>query len=394
MPNRNRASRCATVFLALLAGLPWLTGCYSPEIGGTPQATEDEYRSATARWRVEPWIEGLEIPWSMVFLPDGRALVSERPGRIRLIEDGRLSATPYASVEAFNVLSGGLMGLALHPRFPAAPYVYAMVTYRDGLRTGNRIIRLRHAGNRGHIDRIVYDGLAGGPFHNGGRIAFGPDGMLYVTIGDTLRGWRAQHLEHLVGKVLRLTPEGGIPADNAFPGSPVYTYGHRNPQGIAWHPRRAAAFVSEHGPSYEPGFGAYDEINVLHAGGNYGWPKAVGAPGLPEYRDPVVAWTDHPVPPSGITFHGEDLYVATLGSQALIRIVLAYDDTGWRATRIIRYFNSGPTTSGELGRLRDVVSGPDGALYLLTNNTDPKGTPRPGDDHVYRLTRRSGAPQT
>ena len=383
-PRRMRRVRqIASVSLLGLASLQ--TGCYSPEVGSAPQPVADEYRSAAARWNIQPWITGLEIPWSLVFLPDGRALVSERPGRIRLIENGRLQPDPYLTIAAFNVLSGGLMGLAVGQNFAETRHLYAMVTYREGLRTGNRIIRIRDAGRHGIIDKVIYDGLSGGPFHNGGRIGFGPDGMLYVTIGDTLRGWLAQRRDVLVGKILRLTPAGDIPDDNPFPGSPVYSYGHRNPQGLAWHAGQGTLLSSEHGPSYEPGFGAYDEINVIKPGGNYGWPRAVGAPGLATFHDPVVAWTEHPVPPSGITFQGDDLYVATLGSQALLRITFDIE-RNWRASRIIRYFNTGPVGPGELGRLRDVVSGPDGALYLLTNNTDPKGAPRPGDDHIYRLT--------
>ncbi|MEK7246381.1 MAG: PQQ-dependent sugar dehydrogenase, partial [Pseudomonadota bacterium] len=234
-------------------------------------------------YRVETWIAGLEAPWSLVFLPDDRALVSERPGRIRLIRGGALEPEPYAVLDVATGGEGGLMGLALHPDFPRVPFVYAMHTYFPGplaaFHRQNRVVRLRDQGGRGGFDRVVFDRIPGAFNHNGGRIGFGPDGMLYVATGDTYEAELAQDRNSLAGKILRLTPEGEVPADNPFPASPIYSLGHRNPQGLAWHPASGDLFVSEHGPSGEFGLSAHDEINVVVPGGNYGWPKAVGAPG-------------------------------------------------------------------------------------------------------------------
>ncbi len=376
-----------------------------PVVGPVPQKVDDVYMPMPQGYRLVPWVENLEAPWALVFLPDGRALVSERPGRIRLIEGGRLAAKPYAELATtsgaagiMGVLTrlvtggeGGLMGLAVHPRFPAPPFVYAMHTYRDDGRTGNRVIRLIDEGDRARFDRVIVDGIPGAPLHNGGRIGFGPDGMLYVTTGEVFDAERAQDLKSLGGKILRVTADGQVPADNPFPGSPVWSYGHRNPQGLAWHPATGELFASEHGPSGEYGVSAHDEINVVRRGANYGWPRAVGAPGVAPYVDPIVAWKETAVPPAGIAFWRGDLYLAALGAGSLIRIGVArgvyHTSAGWRVTRIERWFAEGPRAS-VLGRLRAVRVGPDGLLYFTTSNRDGRGNPRPGDDKIYRLEPR------
>jgi glucose/arabinose dehydrogenase len=358
-------------------------------VGKVPQTVEDIFLSEGDRVNVEVWIENLQIPWSLIFLPDGRALVSERPGNIRLIKAGKILEKPYARIEVAHTGEGGLMGLALHPSFPKEPYIYAMHTYRKGDKLLNRVIRLKDNGDTGSFDKVIIEGIPGGKFHNGGRIAFGPDGMLYITAGETFNSELAQDLKLLGGKILRITPEGQIPDDNPFKGSPVYSYGHRNPQGICWQPGTNKLFESEHGPSGEFGHFAHDEINIITKGGNYGWPEVIGAPGSKPYIDPIIVWKKT-TPPSGITFykgrllkHLEgDLFVTTLKSEALIRIRLEGKDN--RVTRIERWFSS-DYSKGKYGRIRDVVEGTDGALYFLTNNTDGRGTPRPGDDRIYRI---------
>ncbi len=405
MLNHSARPKSASRRLAPALLLPLLlAGCAlnlpDPVIGSAaPQRVADRYLPEPPGITATPWVEGLEAPWSLVFLGDGRALVSERPGRIRLIEAGRLQAQPYAELEAASGgergLSGaalealiggegGVLGLALHPDFPAQPYVYVYQTRVGPEGVSNRVLRLRDEGRHGVFDRVILEDIPGWVFHNGGRIGFGPDGLLYVATGETFEAALAQDLGSLGGKILRVTPEGEVPADNPFPGSPVYSYGHRNPQGLAWHPDSGQLFASEHGPSAEFGLSAYDEINVIGAGGNYGWPRAVGAPGLAGSLDPLVVWTETATPPAGLAFHRGDLYLATLASQALIRIELERRDSGHAVTGIARWFAEGPE-DGRLGRLRDVVAGPDGALYVLTSNRDGRGEPRPGDDRIYRL---------
>lgn len=335
---------------------------------------------------VEVWIENLEIPWSLVFLPDGRALVSERPGRIRLIKDSFLRKEPYALIEVSHIGEGGLMGLAIHPEFPKKPYIYAMHTYKREGKTYNRVIRLIDKYDYGVFDRVIIDKIPGGRFHNGGRIAFGPDKMLYITTGETFDAELAQDLNSLGGKILRVTPEGKIPDDNPFKGSPIYSYGHRNPQGLAWHPETGDLFSSEHGPSGEYFRFGNDEINVIQKGGNYGWPKVIGRGNKKPFIDPLILW-EKTTPPSGMNFYSgdrfphlkNDLFIATLRSEALVRVKLRQKKEGYEVLKVERWFE------GQYGRLRDVVQGRDGYIYFLTNNRDGRGKPRTNDDKIYRM---------
>jgi glucose/arabinose dehydrogenase len=381
--------RTAAPFLILiLLHLSVLCASCSQTVGRTPQSAEDVFIPDGEGVRVEIWIEDLRIPWSLVFLPGGGALVSERPGTIRLVREDKLLQKPYAVIDVEHIGEGGLMGLAIHPSFPAEPYVYVMHTYRKENRLYNRVIRLRDSGGHGAFDRVIIEGIPGGRNHNGGRIGFGPDRMLYIATGEIFESEIAQDIKSLGGKILRLTPDGEIPEDNPFKDSPVYSYGHRNPQGIDWKPGTNELFESEHGPSGEFGRFGHDEINIILKGGNYGWPEVIGAAGRKPYIDPIVVWKKA-TPPSGIIFYKGnllshlkcDLFVATLRSRALIRIKL---DPYNRVRGIQRWF-SADYNDGKYGRIRDVVEGPDGAIYFLTNNTDGRGSPQPGDDRIYRI---------
>ena len=341
-----------------------------PIRGEVPQTVADVFLPEVAGVTVETWVQNLEIPWSLVFLPNGDALVAERRGTIQRIARGADQAELYAEIEVAHVGDNGLMGLALHPDFEHHSFLYAMHGYyqqEDSLFT--RISRLKHEGDTGRFDRVIFDGIPGDPIHIGGRIAFGPDGMLYIGTGDLWNQQVSQDLNSWAGKILRITPDGQIPKDNPFPGSPIFSYGHRVVQGLAWDPETGVMFNSEHGPSGEwPGVDQRDEINIVEKGGNYGWAKVVGAPRIAEYRDPIVMWRGGSVPPSGLTFFRGDLFVATLASQALIRIQFE-NHADYHVTRIERWF-AREVHNGIYGRLRDVTPGPDGHLYVLTSNSD------------------------
>ncbi len=353
--------------------------CDRQVVGNEPQKVKDIIITEPKDIKVEVFAQNLEVPWSLVFLSKERALVNERPGRIRLIENAKLVKEPYFVVNVKHIGESGLMGLAVHPDFPQKPYIYAMHTYetKDG-KLFNRVIRIRDNGRNGIFDRVIIDSIPAKAFHSGGRIKFGPDGMLYITTGEMFEGELAQNLNSLNGKILRITDEGKIPPDNPFKNSLIYSYGHRNPQGLGWHPQTGDLFSSEHGPSGECRRFGHDEINVIVKGGNYGWPYVIGAVNNKNYINPIVVWKEI-TPSSGITFYRGDLFVATLRSEALIRIKLRKEGNNYKVERIERLF------VGKFGRIRDVVEGPDGNLYILTSNKDGRGSVRKDDDKIYRL---------
>ncbi|TDO51715.1 glucose/sorbosone dehydrogenase [Kribbella sp. VKM Ac-2527] len=234
---------------------------------------------------------------------------------------------------------------------------------------GNRIQRFTLEGNPGALrlgaPETILERLPSASYHNGGRIAFGPDGMLYATVGDAGDRESAQDLDALSGKILRMTPTGGVPRNNPFPGSLVYSYGHRNPQGIAWA-ADGTMYASEFGQN------TWDELNTIRPGANYGWPIVEGIAGRREYVDPLQQWSPADASPSGIAVHDDTIVIANLRGQRL-RVV----PTDRPATSTERF-------AGTYGRLRDVTNAPDGTLWILTNNTDGRGNPRPDDDHIFR----------
>ncbi len=339
--------------------------------------------------RVDTLVKGLEVPWSLAFAPDQRLFVTERRGRIRVVRNGTLDPQPWATIAVRAIGEGGLMGLALSPNFDSDRWAYVCYTVSENDEAVNRISRWREIDGHGGEEQILVDHIAGGDNHDGCRLKFGPDGKLYATTGEGFQRARAQDLTSLSGKILRLNPDGSVPSDNPFgPNSLIYTYGNRNPQGLAFEPRSGALFATEHGPSGEVGLGAYDEVNIIIAGGNYGWPIVVGAPGNPLYRDPLLTYPSSAVPPSGATFYSSEqiaswtgnLFFTSLGAQHLQRVV--FNGHG-EVTAIERLFN------GVYGRLRDVIEGPDGALYVSTSNRDGRGRPAEEDDRILRIVSAS-----
>lgn len=356
----------------------------TPIHGEMPQAVDDIFRPDVPEVYVETWVDSLEVPWSLVFFPNGDALVAQRPGQVVRIPEGTNDPVAYTTIDVVQQVDTGLMGLALHPNFEEEPYVYAMHTYRgEEEELYNRVIRLRHEGSTATFDRVIVDGIMGDPIHIGGRIAFGPDGMLYVGTGDTGNPDTSQDMDVLAGKILRFTPEGQIPADNPFEGSPVWTSGNRVVQGLTWDPATDTMFNTEHGPSGERGVAHRDEVNLIRKGGNYGWPEVVGAPQIPEFEDPLASWKKQSVPPAGMTFYRGDLYVASLGAQTLLRIQFE-DHEEYEISSIERWF-ARDLTRGVYGRLRDVTVGPDSLLYVTTSNTDGRARTRPHDDKILRI---------
>ncbi len=364
-----------------------LVGCRSGEPAssrraGVQQGTPTVAPPTAVSLEVQVIAQGLDTPWALDLAPDGRLFLTERPGRIRVVREGTLDPEPWLTLEVAEVGEGGLLGLALDPDFVRNGLVYVAHTYRgaDG-NLRNRLLRLREdpGTGRGAIDRVLLDGAPGATLHDGGRVRFGPDGRLYWTLGDAEHPQRAQDVAALNGKILRLNPDGSVPDDNPFPGSPVYSYGHRNPQGLAWHPETDRLYATEHGPQ------ANDEVNLIEAGGNYGWPLVRGEATREGTVPPILSsgasdtWA-----PSGAAFATRgpwagSLLFAGLRSQTLFRVVLDPADPS-RVLRLERYLE------GRYGRLRDVVESPDGSFFVLTSNLDGRGTPRPEGDLVLRVT--------
>jgi glucose/arabinose dehydrogenase len=311
----------------------------------------------------EDLVTGLDVPWGLAFLPDGSALVSERDSaRIRQVTaSGQVTEVgTVPDVVAQN--EGGLLGLAVPP---GSPTVYAYLTTAED----NRVVRMSFDGGALGQPEVVIDGIPKAGNHNGGRLAFGPDGMLYVSTGDATQPDRAQNLESLGGKILRLSPDGVVPADNPFAGSPVFSYGHRNVQGLAFD-QDGRLWASEFGQN------TWDELNLIEAGGNYGWPVVEGVGNDDRFIEPVAQWSTDEASPSGIAYVRDTVFLASLRGQRLWQVPVPDGVAGT------------PTdfAAGEFGRLRAAALAPDGSLWVLTNNTDGRGEPRDGDDRILRVT--------
>jgi glucose/arabinose dehydrogenase len=313
----------------------------------------------------------LEVPWGFAFLPNGDALFTERDSGRLLRRDASGDIEEVQTLPTRGYGEGGSLGLAVSPDYERNGYVYAYYTTSED----NRVVRFRLGGE---LEPIL-TGIPFNTYHDGGRIGFGPDGMLYIATGDAGDPSNSQDRNSLGGKILRLTPDGNIPEDNPFPNSPVYSYGHRNVEGLAW---------DEEGRLYASEFGqnAYDEVNLIEPGENYGWPEVEGEGGESMgYVDPITTWRTSEASPSGaeILKNGaipqweDDLFVAALRGERLWRLELGPNGDVIRRQQLLR---------GEVGRIRNVVQAPDGSLWVTTSNLDGYGSSvSEQDDRILRL---------
>jgi glucose/arabinose dehydrogenase len=345
----------------------------APPSAGDLFTTEDG-----VRFRVEVVASNLQIPWSLVFAPDGRLFVTERPGRVRILNlAASTSEVALTLDDVFAQGEAGVLGIAMDPDFATTRLVYVYYTARVSGGAVNRVVRFREAGGRLGEAAVLLDNIPANAIHDGGRLRFGPDGLLYITTGDADATSMAQDLASLAGKVLRLNRDGTTPRGNPF-SSPVYSYGHRNPQGLDWHPASGSLWASEHGNS------GNDEVNVIESGINYGWPRIEGSQTMPNMRTPVVFYSPA-VAPSGTSFYrgsrfpgfANNLFVATLRGLHILR--LRVDPGSPRIAAQERLLND------RYGRIRDVIVGPDGLIYFCTSNRDGRGSPVAADDRIARL---------
>ncbi len=317
--------------------------------------------------RVSLVASGLSVPWGLAFLPDGSALVSERNSALikRVTAEGRVTTVgqvPGVVPEG----EGGLLGIAVAPTFGQDRWVYAYFSAAED----NRIVRMRYAGDDLGEPQVVLDGIPRSSIHNGGRLRFGPDGMLYAGTGDAADGENAADRDSLGGKILRIAPDGSVPEDNPF-GTPVWSYGHRNVQGLAFD-ADGRLWASEFGQE------TWDELNLIERGADYGWPAAEGRAGIDGLVDPVRQWSPAVASPSGVTWIRDTVLMGALRGSRLWAIPVP----GGEAAEPMDFL------SGKYGRLRTVEVAPDGSLWVTTSNTDGYGDPRPGDDRILRVTLR------
>jgi glucose/arabinose dehydrogenase len=349
----------ATVTAPVLTTPPSASTTTSSSSSTTTATTTTATTPATATIATD-----LDVPWAIAFLPDGSALVTQRDkGNLLQVRQGQkptvLGAIPGVRPDG----EGGLLGVAVSPQFARDSSIFVYFTAADD----NRVVRLTFEDGKATKPTIVLRGIPKAGNHNGGRLAFGPDGYLYVTTGDAGRSDRSQEKDALGGKILRITTDGKPAPGNPFGSSPVWSYGHRNVQGIAWAPD-GRMFASEFGQN------TWDELNLIEPGRNYGWPVVEGKAGRSGFTDPLAQWATSDASPSGIAVAGGAVWMTALRGQSLWRVPLTANGIG-TPERLLR---------GQYGRLRDAVAGPDGRLWVLTSNTF-RGSPADDDDKVVAL---------
>lgn len=389
------------VSIFLIAGLYVIAryrfqfGVRSPLEPGKPIIVSETISSSTSNpptesisvsFKVEPFVSDLSVPWSLIFTSPSRILVTERPGRVRVVENGKLLEKPLRVFsEVSHQSEEGLMGMVLDPEYEKNHYVYMCIAYENGEKATDKVLRVTDHNGVLDEDFVVIDQIPAARFHAGCRIRFGPDGKLYISTGDATDKKQAQELKSLGGKILRINADGSIPEDNPFAGSPVYSYGHRNPQGFDWHPESGVLIETEHGPSGNDGPGGGDEVNVIRKGENYGWPVVSHEKTQSGMVSPLLVFTPAVAPASGMFYRGSifpqltnTFLFGALKGEGIIQVIFDPENS----EKVLSY----QKLSGiDVGRVRDIVEGPDGYIYFTTSNQDGRGSARSGDDKIYRL---------
>lgn len=353
------------------------------EVESTAPTTAEPSR---VNFRVETVVGNLKVPWSIVWAPDGRMFFSERNGRVQTFQDGKTKLL-FTVPDVASSGEGGLMSLALHPQFATNQFLYLSYVYEEKGNQFVRVSRYRET-DKGLVDRkVIIEQIPSAQYHAGCRLRFGPDGKLYVTTGDATRRELAQRLDSIAGKTLRLNDDGTVPTDNPFVGRhdalpEIWSYGHRNGQGIDFQPGSNLLFETEHGPSGFDGPGGGDEVNIVEKSKNYGWPEIHHTATKAGMESPLLEYTPACAPASGMFYRAAafpefrgNFFFGCLRGTRLIRVILD-------GRKVVRQEN---LLEGKYGRIRDVAEGPDGYLYFSTSNTDGRGSPASDDDRIIRL---------
>jgi aldose sugar dehydrogenase len=387
----------------------------------TTRSNTSSIKAGNDSLKIEVFAENMYVPWSIVFTASDRCLVTERNGKVRAIENGKLIGKPLKEFSEVSTESEeGLMGLTLDPDYKNNKLIYLSYAYQlQGMQAFQKegdllvkVVRFKDNGNSLSDEKVVFDNIPGTHLHAGCRIRFGPDNKLYITTGDATERKLAQDLKSLLGKILRVNSDGTIPDDNPFEAtddlrgaerrgnpmkSPIWSYGHRNPQGIDWYPGTDVLWETEHGPSGFDGPGGGDEVNIIYKGKNYGWPVVHHRDHKDGMEDPVLEFTPAEAPASGMFYRvvEDDLrgaerrsnlinfknnfFFGCLRGEGIMRVVIDDKDPA----KVISF----EKICRDYGRIREVTEGPDGAIYFSTSNRDGRGNVRGGDDKIYRISK-------
>jgi glucose/arabinose dehydrogenase len=386
MANEKWQMIFSPLCLAIISAMA--VACSHPAPVGRGAGEIETSAQTQSNFKVETVIPNLEVVWSIVWAPDGRMFFTERPGRVRVFENGKLRPQPLFVVPDVEPRGeSGLMSIALHPQFATNHLLYLSYAYNSNGQQQVRVVRYRETPN-GFVDRkVIIENVPAAQFHAGCRLRFGPDGKLYITTGDATDRQIAQQLNSLGGKILRLNDDGTVPTDNPFTGRSdarpeIWAYGSRNAQGIDFQPGTNLLWETEHGPSGFDGPGGGDEVNVIERGKNYGWPVIHHRQTRDGLESPILEYTPACAPGSGTFYRGSqfpqfkgNFFFGCLRGERIIRVVT-------NGRQVVSQEN---LLEGKYGRIRDIAEGPDGYIYFSTSNRDGRGSPATDDDRILRL---------
>ncbi len=379
-----KISIVSTLFLLILLSL----SCSKNKISES-KTQQQPINQVAIDYSIDTVAKNLYVPWSIVFTGGSRVLVTERSGNLRVIENGKLENEPLFHFD--DVVSrgeAGLMGMTLDPEYSLNKFIYFSYAYDDNSDIRIRVARYKDNGNSISYDKTLLENIPGAGFHDGCRLKFGPDNKLYITTGDAGDRDKAQEVDKLNGKILRINSDGSIPDDNPFHSSPVWSYGNRNAQGIAWYPGTDVMYETEHGPSGFDGPGGGDEVNIIVKGKNYGWPIVHHKEHKDGMEDPILEFTPA-VAPAGAMFYKSgvitqfknNFFFCCLRGEGIIRVIVDENDPA----KIISFEKMKDIN---FGRIRDIEEAPDGSIYFCTSNRDGRGTVNDGDDKIFRLFKK------